>query len=274
MPKTITYLYPENKLASKLKIYQDKSSQVRAFMFTRSTVSNIKRLDYCDNYAIYFLISNDNENNLDSLYIGQSENGIKRIENHVLNKKFWSTGIMFITENNSFDKMTIDYLEWKFIQIFKESDYVLDNKDLRIKKPNISIYDQPVLDSYVEQIIFLLSIEGINKKINKKEIIQNKFYPSSKTYKHIATLIISDGKFYLAESSIIRRIDKSYNKSITKRIDTLIMQNKIQKNGEKLVAKQDILCKSPSGVAELITGASSNGWLFFEGLDELRNQNK
>ena len=272
MAKTITYLYPEEELASKLKIYQEKSSQLRAFMFTRSTVPNIKKLNYSNNYAIYVLLSNDKYKGLPSLYIGQSENGISRIENHVINKQFWSHGFMFVTENNSFDKMTIDYLEWKFIKIFKVSSFLLENKDLRTKMPNISIYDQPGMDSYVNQILFLLSIEGISAKIEKRDPKHVTFRPKSKSYSDIDTLIIIDGKYYLAEGSSVRRVEKNYNKNITNRIDLLRANDKIVLKNGQLVAKQDILCKSPSGVAELITGAPTNGWAFFKDLEALRNK--
>lgn len=63
------------------------------------------------------------------VYIGQSINGAKRIEEHVKGKDFWSYAIMFVTDNNSFDKLSIDYLEYEFIQRFKKSSYVLTNRD-------------------------------------------------------------------------------------------------------------------------------------------------
>jgi hypothetical protein len=52
----------------------------------------------------------------------------------------FNSAILFVTDNNSFDKLSIDYLEYDFIQKFKASSCVLLNKDLR---PNVSVYDFP-----------------------------------------------------------------------------------------------------------------------------------
>ncbi|QUH31136.1 GIY-YIG nuclease family protein [Vallitalea guaymasensis] len=53
---------------------------------------------------------------------------------------------MFVTDNNSFDKLTIDYLEYKFIEKFKQSSFSLTNKDMKEKKPIISVFDEARLN--------------------------------------------------------------------------------------------------------------------------------
>lgn len=39
---------------------------------------------------------------------------------HDKSKTFWSFCIMFVTDNNSFDAMTIDYIEYSFINKLKK----------------------------------------------------------------------------------------------------------------------------------------------------------
>ena len=49
------------------------------------------------------------------IYVEQSRNNAYRMQSHDINKMFWSFCLMFVTDNNYFDYMTIDYMEYYFI---------------------------------------------------------------------------------------------------------------------------------------------------------------
>ena len=275
MQKSITYLYPDAKNAANLKMYQDRTNQIKAFYFTRESYIQAYDLPSVFNYAIYFLFNDSEDENL--VYIGQLINGAKRIEEHVKGKEFWSYAIMFVTDNNSFDKLSIDYLEYEFIQRFKQSSYVLINRDLRSNKPNISIYDLPNLEAFIDQIEFLLSDEGID--IDEADEVNGSikcYYPSKN---HKAKLFVQDGKFILAAGSVVKRPPESTKEWKDKRhyvrgnevIDNYIDNDKVKRIDENLITQVNLAFKSPSAPADLITGLSENGWKFFKGLEEIRN---
>ena len=81
-----------------------------------------------------------------------------------------------VTDNNSFDAMTIDYIEYYFINKLKNSSsYLLENKDMRTSEPIVSIYDKPNIEAYIEQIEFLLKTEGID--FDEQQVTEDsKFY--------------------------------------------------------------------------------------------------
>ncbi len=276
MQKTITYLYSDVSNAANLKMYQDRTNQIKAFYFTRESYKQVYDLPYAFNYAIYFLFNDSENENL--VYVGQSVNGIQRIDEHVRGKDFWSYAILFVTDNNSFDKLSIDYLEYEFIQKFKKSSYVLTNKDLRLNKPNISVYDIPNLESFINQIEFLLSAEGIaiDEEVNSNEQIKHYFPPA----KHNAKLFVKDGKFILSVGSEIKRPpestkewkDRNHYKTGNAMIDSYIENEKVKEVDGKLITQVNLAFKSPSAPANLITGLSENGWKFFKGLEELRSK--
>ncbi len=56
MQKTITYLYPDSEKASSLKMFQDRTNQIRAFYFTRENIKEVEKLESGTNYAVYFFI--------------------------------------------------------------------------------------------------------------------------------------------------------------------------------------------------------------------------
>jgi hypothetical protein len=276
MQKTITYLYPDASNAANLKMYQDRTNQIKAFYFTRESYKQVYDLPYSLNYAIYFLFNDSEDENL--VYVGQSVNGIQRIDEHVRGKDFWSYAILFVTDNNSFDKLSIDYLEYEFIQRFKKSSYVLTNRDLRLNKPNVSVYDLPNLEAFINQIEFLLSAEGID--IDEQENINERikyYYPPTK---HNAKLFIQDGKFILTAGSEIKRPpestkawkDKNHYNRGNKIIDNYIENEKVKEVEGKFITQVNLAFKSPSAPADLITGLSENGWKFFKGLEDIRGK--
>lgn len=274
MQKTITYLYPDEKNAANLKMYQDRTNQIKAFYFTRESYKQVYELPCSRNYAIYFLFNDSEEENF--VYVGQSINGIQRIEEHVRYKDFWSFGLLFVTDNNCFDKLSIDYLEHEFIHRFMKSSYVLTNKDLRLNKPNISVYDLPNLEAFTTQIEFLLSAEGIDidEEEDKDESIKY-YYPPTK---HNAKIYVKDGKFILSAGSQVKRPpestktwkDKNHYKRGNEIIDNYIVNEKVKEVDGRLITQVNLAFKSPSAPADLITGLSENGWKFFKGLEEIR----
>lgn len=81
---------------------------------------------------MYFLFDKIKNEELTKVYIGQSKNGVYSMKNHNNNKIFWSFCIMFVTDDNSFDTLTIDYLEYCFIRKLEKSEkYLLENKAIR-----------------------------------------------------------------------------------------------------------------------------------------------
>lgn len=274
--KSVTYLYPLKEKAAFLKVYQERTSQITAFYFTKDYINVVKVQKYSDNYSVYFLFD-DSDGEQSKVYVGQSVNGINRISEHSKTKSFWSYAIMFVTDNSSFDKLSIDYLEYHFINKIKYSNqYTLENSDLRTKEPNVSLYNLPNLRSFIEQIEFLLSCEGIVLDIENKKREHPKYYFPSTKYK--AKLYVKDGKFILSKGSELRRPpvssqqwkDKQHFSKMNDVIDDYIRNGKVLEKDSTLITLTDLAFKAPSPAANLVTGQSENGWTFFKELNQLR----
>jgi hypothetical protein len=110
MEKVVTYLYPNTEKADTLKVFQDRTNQIKAFYFTRDNIRKVEKLESGQNYAVYFLFDKSADGEMTKVYVGQSKNGAFRMESHQANKLFWSYCTMFVTDNNSFDALTIDYI--------------------------------------------------------------------------------------------------------------------------------------------------------------------
>lgn len=275
--KSISCIYPDSEKAAHLKEFQDHTSPIKAFFFTRRTISEAEQLDHSKNPCIYFLF-NDSNTDERKVYVGQSENGIQRIKNHTT-KGFWSNALLFVTDNNKFDKGAINYLEQAFIQKVVKSSFTCENADERNKQPNAKKGEEIVYKGYIEQIEFLLTSEGIVFKEIMENCKETYYFPVSSTYREKAKIFLRNDEFVLAKGSEIKRPISSaqewsnpifYKKNNTQ-IANYLEDGKAKEERDVIKTLQHISFKSPSSVAKLISGCSQNGWTFFEGLNDIRS---
>ncbi len=275
--KNLNYLFPmENP--NHLKIFQGSNSKIYGVSLKRSD-NIIKFLkdnynNFIFNSGIYILISKNED---ERYYIGQTINGISRIEEHNRNKEFWDECIIFLTENNTWDKTIIDYLEYSFIKEFNKSMYTLENKDMRTTKPVLDLFQESSLNDIKEEILFMLSCNDISLREDKK--ITSKVYKAGKGKN--AKLIYENGKFILLSGSEInypKEKLKNWNDSgrFYKRqkeiVDNYIKLGKIIEKEGKLITNSDIAFNSASAATYIVTGYSENGYVFWQGLDEIRTK--
>lgn len=273
--KTVQYLFPKATEAAHLKIFQEPANNVLGFYYTRDNINFIKSQPNANNYALYFLLD-ESDIDMTQIYVGQSTKGVFRILEHKNTKAFWSYAIMFVTNNNSFDKLTIDYLEYYFINLVKDSSsYTLNNIDKRNEEPNISMFDKAKINSFIEQILFLLKCEGVDLSLHKKH---NQIAAYSAKGNFQASLYVKDGKFYLTSGSEIRRPpestklwkDTSHYTRYNSMINDLLKNGKVKEENGIIFCVVDIEFKAPSTAADLVSGSSENGWQFFDGLNKIR----
>lgn len=280
MARSIRYYYPNEQSPTAIKVFFDLSYSIRAIFFSKNRIGEAKKLEYANNYGIYFLLGQKGESALSQIYIGQTTNGVMRIQEHQREKDFWSTCILFVTNNNSFDRNAIDYMEHSFIQKSRESKaYHLVNTDMREKSPNISFENLPEYNQYIAQIEFLLKAEGID--FEKAEETCKHCYPSKSQPTN--NLFVQDKCFYLEAGGII-----SPRTAPSKSPQSQDIQKKQRQHIQDYLAqgclrelpdgKYEILkplpFTSPSAAGQFITGRSCNGWDEFIGLDALRQVTK
>ncbi len=273
--KNLNYLFPmENP--NHLKIFQGSNSKIYGVSLKRSD-NIIKFLkdnykEFIFNSGIYILVSKNED---ERYYIGQTINGISRIEEHNRNKEFWDECIIFLTENNTWDKTIIDYLEYSFIKEFNKSMYTLENKDMRSNKPVLDLFQESSLSDIKEEILFMLSCNDISLREDKK--ITSKVYKAGKGKK--ANLMYENGKFILLSGSEISYPKKEVENwsdggKFYRRqhllIDEYVEQGKVREEGDKLLTIVDIAFTSASSSASIVTGLAENGYVFWQGLDEIR----
>lgn len=93
------------------------------------------------------------------MYIGQTQNGIARLDQHNAKKNFWNKAILFLADSEHFNLNILSGLEKFAIQKASDANrYDMDNKV--IPKYKISEYDLPLIEEIYEEIEFIMGVLG------------------------------------------------------------------------------------------------------------------
>lgn len=86
-------------------------STMTTYVIPHLLLSEAKKLTGINRPGIYYLISETDDNKVAQIYIGQTRNGVVRLDDHNRSKNFWNKAIMFLADNKTFSLDMISGLE-------------------------------------------------------------------------------------------------------------------------------------------------------------------
>lgn len=89
-------------------------STMTTYVIPRPLLSESKKLTGINRPGIYYLISENDANKIAQIYIGQTRNGVSRLDDHNRSKDFWNKAIMFLADSKTFSLDMISGLEALF----------------------------------------------------------------------------------------------------------------------------------------------------------------
>ncbi|WP_127058625.1 GIY-YIG nuclease family protein [Veillonella ratti] len=208
----------------------------RAFKIPRSAVKEYNALEL-ECAGIYFLFGNG-ERNPWTVYIGQSDNVLKRVKQHLNEKKKWDWHTAIIVKRPGLNSTLTEYLEHHAVQIAKSNGfYKVETKSTRNKVIDPRLTGS--MNTFLENMRILINILGykvLNSAISECEITNQeskKFYLNIKDSS--ATGVFVNGKFLLLRGSSynvdarrgvlpkkIKELRKNYGKSKVKDGKTIV----------------------------------------------------
>ncbi len=250
-------------------------STMTTYVIPRTMLTEAKKIRGIERPGIYYLINEDKNNNIAQLYIGQTRNGISRLDDHNRSKDFWNKAIMFLSDKQTFSLDIIAGLEQYAIKKAQESKrYTVENGVN--PKYEIDEYDYVSIEEIYDEIQFVMATLGY--RLNKGADSDNQDQILHTTRNGINGLGYYCGeRFDVLEGSEIDlgkkvKID-SYNKLRAKLKDEDVI---VMENG-KYILKKTVSFKTPSGASDFVLGGSTNGWTEWKNsseksLDELYRQ--
>lgn len=234
-------------------------STITAVFVPRPLLARAKGIEDLPQRGIYYLI-NDEDGVLSRLYVGQTTQGLLRLDDHNAKKDFWNKAILFLADDGEFSLDSISALEKYAIQQARASKrYDVENKqDPRYR---INQYQRPIVEQIYEEIAFLMANFGYQIEDSDDALANAKlFFTSRRGIK--ARGIYTGETFDVLEGSPIDlkvspKLDR-YEKMRRELINSGSLVRDV--NGMGLL-KKTVSFASPSGAADFVLGGSNNGWI-------------
>jgi len=240
-------------------------STITTYVIPRPLLSEAKKISGITRPGIYYLINENDENKIAQIYIGQTRNGVTRLDDHNRSKDFWNKAIMFLADNKTFSLDMISGLEeYAIIKAHEAKRYKVENS----VKPKYEIdeYDLPSIEEVYDEIQFVMATLGYkmnNAKENKEQL--EVFHTTRNGI--LAQGIYNGDKFEVLEDSEIDMSRPCPFETLKKQRDTALKNGDIKLVKGKYILTSSIEFATPSGASSFVLGGNTNGWTEWKNKD-------
>ena len=240
-------------------------STMTTYVIPRPLLSEAKNISGINRPGIYYLINEDDGNKIVQLYIGQTRNGIARLDDHNRSKDFWNKAIMFLAESKTFTLDMISGLEkFAIIKAQESKRYKVENNV--VPKYEIDEYDLAAVEEIYEEIQFIMATQGY--KMNDAKCTINEADILHTTRNGITAYGVYNGeKFEVLDGSQINMNKPTHLQRYNRQREDLISQQSIINVDGKYILKVTLSFDTPSGAGQFILGGSINGWTEWKNKD-------
>ncbi len=233
----------------------------RVYKISRNELQEFSERDDAENTGVYFLLGKD-DNNLDTVYIGEAEKMLTRLKQHLKDTEYWSDCIVVVSKDDLLNKAHVKYLENSFYNLAKEAGRsVVLNNNIPTRS-SISEYDEAMLQEFISNAKLLVNTLGyktfdtLEDSSMKKKNSQVDFYIKAARGADAGGVVVSDGFAVLKGSSIAVSTVPSMPANLLKLRNDLIEKGIIDSEWRFV---RDHIFTSPSLAAAVVMGRSANG---------------
>lgn len=240
-------------------------STMTTYVIPRPLLSEAKKLSGINRPGIYYLISENDDNKIAQIYIGQTRNGVVRLDDHNRSKDFWNKAIMFLADNKTFSLDMISGLEAYAIgKAHGAKRYKVENSVN--PKYEIDEYDLPLIEEVYEEIQFIMATQGY-KMANTKNTL-NEANTLHTTRNGVLAFGVYDAEhFEVLEGSEIDMNRKCHSAKMEKQRQTALANGNIVCIDGKYKLTVSVSFNSPSSAGQFVLGGSINGWVEWKDKD-------
>lgn len=240
-------------------------STITTYVIPRPLLSEAKKITGINRPGIYYLINENDENKIAQIYIGQTRNGVIRLDDHNRSKDFWNKAIMFLADSKTFSLDMISGLEeFAIMKAHVSNRYKVENS----VKPKFEIdeYDLPSIEEVYEEIQFIMATQGYKMDNAKMSINETDIFQILKKGL-VARGVYEGDKFQVLEGSEINLAKAVLLEKYNRQRKELYEKGDILQKGEKYILKVTLEFNTPSGASDFILGGSTNGWIVWKNKD-------
>lgn len=283
-PRTIQIYLPKGDPRG-LRIAELTTSITRVIEVPRALLNEFQGMPEANQVGVYLLVSDDDDQDYPSVYVGQTGSVGKRLTEHHKSKDFWSRALVAVSMTNNLTQTHALYLEWMGIKLANEAGrYKVENGTVGTKPHTPAPLEADCLEIF-DTLRTLVATLGqpVFEAFTKSQAAGHNPAETDTFYLHSAKYdAIGE---YTAEGMVVLKGSKARKDIVASMAQTrlvpkrqgLIDEGVLKLDGNFYVFQRDFLFKSPSGAAAMVRGASSGGWVEWvnksgETLDKIKRQ--
>ena len=234
-------------------------STMTTYVIPRPLLSEAKKLSGIARPGIYYLISENDDNKIVQIYIGQTRNGVVRLDDHNRSKDFWNKAIMFLADNKTFSLDMISGLEaYAITKAHEANRYKIENTVN--PKYEIDEYDLPLIEEVYEEIRFIMATLGYKMENTKSSLSEANTLHTTRN--GVVAFGVYDGdRFEVLEGSEIDMTRKGRTTVVDQQRESAIKNGDIVEKDGKFYLTISMSFSSPSSASCFVLGGSTNGWV-------------
>jgi len=287
--KTIQIYLPKGNPRG-LRLAEMTTRTVRLIEIPRIHIDDFFAMPDANQVGLYFLIGETESTEKPLLYVGQTGDLKRRLNQHD-DKDFWTRAFVMLSTNNSMTQTHALYMEHKAIATATQvGRYEIKNGN-NGNRPHTPDPLKADCEELFHTLDVLLSTLGqpifeslaLHDSFNSNETDKHKIIKSAKAVKEIEEFLIKptpvlfyykvkdgdaqgyydDDGFVILAGSLIRQAQTpSAPPFLTKLKESLLSNGKlIAINDKSYKLTENQLFKTPSGASALVSGRSTNGWI-------------
>lgn len=260
--RTIQIFLPDGSPRG-IRIAEITSRIVKSILIPRNRLAEADQREETKSVGLYFLFGQTDDLK-PKVYIGEAENCYVRLKQHHKEKDFWDTAVIITTNNNTFTKAHIKYLEWYCydqclsINRFKLQQTIPTKPFL----PEQTIADLMDIFDTIKILISTLGyhlFEEARQSSNNSAAETDIYYCKSKGVE-ASGQFTDEGLVVLKNSQMVLEHAPSMKSYLPLR-NKLIADGIVKKRINHYVFVSDHIFSSPSAASAVVLGRPSNGWV-------------
>ena len=156
----------------------------QALFFPRDKWAEAKKQEECQRLGVYILgghkdLEDGSEDDLPTIYIGQSSDLRKRIDQHDVGKDFWDWGIIFSSSGDDLNKAHADWLEQAMIKRASEIGQAHVLNAIQPNETKLAQADRANMETFLRDMLQILPLVGV-QAFQKPAVIKPRAEPAKK----------------------------------------------------------------------------------------------
>ncbi len=235
----------------------DPEGDIEAYVIPRLKLAEAKNEPKLTQPALYILLNAED----DRAYIGESENFLTRVSQHLTHKDWWTLAVAIVSKNNDLEKGDVKYLESLAVERARGGSISIENNTIPPRN-NIQRFKVHKLDKILDDTQLVLTSLGYDVLSSSEQSPQEiVWYCKSK--RSDAQAIFKGDQFVVLAGS---HIDTQYTNTwatahpsaLAFRNDTLTAKATVADGVATLT--ENVTFRSPNSAGGFVTGHSVNAW--------------